>query len=89
MTKGLHRLGTGASGVRFQTAFTPQPSCSRLTILCFNSSSGFLPGYFGLCSEPIFEVVTVFTAPFLVKLIRMHTSYILGQFERALLGLRG
>ena len=38
------------------------------------NSSGFLPNYFGLYSEPIFEVVTDFTAPFLVKLIRTYPN---------------
>src|SRR5664280_1124714 len=38
------------------------------------NSSGFLPNYFGLYSEPIFEVVTAFTAPFLVKLIRTYPN---------------
>ena len=62
----------------YATAALLPPSVPRL-----RSSSGFLSNYFGLCLKPIFEVVTVFTAPFLVKLIRMGTNYILRQFERA------
>ena len=43
-------------------------------ILCFSRSSGFLSKYFGFRLQPIFEVVTVFTAPFLVKPIRTYTN---------------
>jgi hypothetical protein len=42
---------------------------------------GFLSNYFAPCSEPIFEVVTVFIAPFLEKSICTGTNYVLGQFE--------
>jgi hypothetical protein len=43
-------------------------------IVCFSRGSEFLSKYFGFRLEPIIEVVTVFTAPFLVKLIRTHTN---------------
>ena len=51
--------------------------------------SEFLSKYFRLRSEPIFDVVTVFTAPFFEKPIRTDAHYVLGQFERAFVGFRG
>jgi hypothetical protein len=56
--------------------------------LCFSSGSGFLSNYFGFCSEPIFEVVTVFMAPFLEKPIRTCSHYFFGQFKGAFVGYR-
>ena len=39
-----------------------------------SNSSEFLSKYVGLCSKPIFEVVTVFAAPFLVIPIRSYAN---------------
>jgi hypothetical protein len=83
-------------GARDETDESEQQAPSRhrrpapaFRILCFSRSSGLLSNYFGLCSEPIFEMVTAFTAPFLVRPICTPTNYILGQFEGAFVGLRG
>jgi hypothetical protein len=56
-------------------------------IFCF--SSRFLSKYFGLRSEPIFEVVTMFATPFLEKPIRTCSHDPFGQCEGAFVGFRG
>jgi len=42
--------------------------------LWFSRSGGFLPNDFGLRLEPIIEVVTVFTATILVKVICAYSN---------------
>jgi hypothetical protein len=53
------------------------------------SRSEFLSEYFGLCSQPIFEIVTVFIAPFLEKPIGTCSHYFFGQFKGAFVEFRG
>ena len=60
-----------------------------LPTFCFSRSAGFLPKYFGFRSQPVFQVVTVFAAPFLVKPIGANTNYVLGQLERAFVRIPG
>src|SRR5664279_188182 len=81
----LQRLGTAHAGSDSLRHIRPDPAHR---VRCFGNR-GFLSKYLGLCPKPIFEVVTVFTAPILVEPIRMGTNYVLGQFGRAFLGLRG
>jgi hypothetical protein len=62
-----------------QVGFTLQrPSPPSVSL---SAAGGFFSNYFAPCSEPIFEVATVFIAPFRVKLICTGTNYVLGQFE--------
>jgi hypothetical protein len=63
---------TAVDTIEMIGAFKLRLLCSPFLTLCL--SARFLPGYFGLRSEPIIEVVTVFIAPFLVKLIRAYPN---------------